>query len=364
MLGPEDGRLACEYFGVTEAGNFERGRSVLHGAVDDPAAFAARQGWTDAQLAAWLASVRKRLLAARAIRPRPHRDEKIITAWNGLMISAFARAGRALGKEEYINAAIHAAEFILSRLRLPDGRLWRSFRERPGPATGFLEDYAAFVNGLLDLYEATFAPRYLELAIEYLGRILDHFFDREQGCLWSVETENLGLADGPRLIAAASDQSTPSPVGLFLLGALRLRDAFPNLSSGGEGLGETIEQVLASYSSQMDGNAWGCATLWRVALRLASGSRQIVLVGAPDEPGFAELRRVVDRAFLPSSTLFWLDPRQPVPPGLPLWEGKDRINGRPAAYVCQGETCRQPATSAEELRIQLLPAGGRGGANP
>ncbi|MEK7765160.1 MAG: thioredoxin domain-containing protein, partial [bacterium] len=147
-LGPVDGKRAAKFFGVTQAGNFEHGWSILH--LPKPVTGLDR---------AWLDGVSRKLLEARSTRIRPHRDDKVLASWNGLMISALAYGAQVLDDPRYSAAAAKAAEFVLTKMRRPDGRLLRRYRAGEAAVPGFLDDYAFMALGLLDLYEATFDPR-------------------------------------------------------------------------------------------------------------------------------------------------------------------------------------------------------------
>ncbi|GIW11249.1 MAG: thioredoxin domain-containing protein [Dehalococcoidia bacterium] len=174
LLGPEDGRLFAAFYGVTAEGNFE-GKNILHG-TGTLEEVAARSGVTPEDLQAVLARGRQRLLAAREQRVKPGRDEKVLTSWNGMLLRALAEAAAALGREDYRTAAEETATFLLETLR-PQGRLLRTFKDGRAHVLGYLEDYAHLIDGLLALYELTFAPCWLAEAEALADAMLDLFWD-------------------------------------------------------------------------------------------------------------------------------------------------------------------------------------------
>ncbi|MBF0530311.1 MAG: thioredoxin domain-containing protein, partial [Deltaproteobacteria bacterium] len=189
VLGPELGELFGRYYGVSEKGNFEGGRSVLH--LSQPlSAMVKNLGLAGDDWQPKLSEAAQRLLAHRNTRPRPSKDDKIITAWNGLMISALAKAGRAFADYLPRQAATRAADFILANLMTPDHRLLRSWRQGRTSSQGFLEDYAFFIWGLIELYEAGSGEKYLAEARELTRVMIDMFEDRDGGGFFFTGTEN------------------------------------------------------------------------------------------------------------------------------------------------------------------------------
>ena len=261
VLGEEASRFAA-YYGVSPRGNFE-GRNVLWVRAPD------EDTW-DA-----LAAARAKLQTARALRVPPLRDEKVVTAWNGLAISALAQGGRVLGEERFVTAAASAARFLLNRLR-PDGRLARSFAQgRPG-GRGFLQDHAFLLQGLLDLHEATFEPGWLEEALS-LGETTERLFADPRGG-WFVAAE-----DGERLIAREKpthDGAEPSGASVALENALRL-EAFTSEARWRE----VAERALNWYAPALSQSPQAFGELLLALDAYTDGARQVVLVwpetGAP-----------------------------------------------------------------------------------
>ena len=318
-----DARDAARWFGAAEQGTFE-GANVLvraPGHAPDPER---------------LADVRRRLLTARAERPRPARDAKRLTAWNALMVAALADVGAVLERSDYVAAARACADFLLAELRAPDGRVLRSWTEAGAHRSGFLDDHAYLVEALVVLYEATFDPRYFTAAREVADVMIAHFADEANGGFY--ETAD----DHERLLARRKDLAdTPTPAGnsSAALGLLRLA------ALSGE---RAYERRAAGVLRLVGERAVAHPVVFAHALQalefLHAPVREVALVG--DDT--AELERVVRSAFRPRLVLSGGEPD-----GVALLGGRATVGGRPAAYVCEDFTCQRPVTDPEELRALL-----------
>jgi uncharacterized protein YyaL (SSP411 family) len=205
LTDPEDARRFCVFYDVTPAGNWEH-TNVLNRPKSD-AAVAQELGITEQELRESLARARPILYAARAKRVPPGLDDKIITAWNGMMISSMAEAGRVFGEERYAAAARGAADFILGSLTRPDGGLYRTYREGKAHLDGYLEDYAYLVEALIDLYESGAEERYLTEAARLADRMVADFADEEQGGFFTTARAHESLIIRSR---EGPDGATPS----------------------------------------------------------------------------------------------------------------------------------------------------------
>ena len=325
VLGDDDGRWAASVFAVTEAGTFEDGASVLQRPVDpdDPDR---------------LERVRAALLSARLTRPQPPRDDKVVTAWNGLAITALVEAGVALAAPELADAAADCAKALL-RLHLVDGRLRRaSLGGQVGESAAILEDHAMLVTGLLALYQLTPHPAWLSAATALLDIAMAHFADRDRPGHWFDSAD-----DAERLVlrpADPYDSATPSGAAAIaealltaahLTGAARyLRAVDPTLQA------HTVLLVRAPRS----------AGHWlAVAEAAVRGPLQIaVACSGPDSLLLADARLIAPGGAIVLGGA--LD-------SSPLLAGRDRIGGADAAYVCRGRVCDLPVTSAAELAAAL-----------
>ena len=311
---------AIEHFGMTEGGNFE-GANIAVRATSDPER---------------LAEIKAGLLAAREQRVRPGLDDKRLTAWNALMISALADAGAVLGEPRHLDAAIATAEFVLRDLRDEHGRLLRTYNQGRAHLNAYLEDHAFLLEALLTLYEATFDPRWFAEARALADTILDRFADPERGGFFST------AVDHEELIARRKDlEDTPIPSGssAAAFGLLRLARLTGEAAYEDAALGHI--RLLHTIAPQ---HSAGFGHLLSATDFLLAEVREVALVGDDRAP----LERVVRETFRPHVVLAG-GPAD----GVPLLEGRSPVDGRAAAYVCERFACRRPVTEPDELRALL-----------
>jgi len=337
VLGPDDGEFAARVFGVTERGTFERGASVL-------------QRRTDPTDAGRLARIRSALLTARASRVRPARDDKVVAAWNGLAISAFAEAGLLLGRPDFIAAARDAAA-LLAAVHLANGRLIRTSRNgtagsstdggAAGRTAGVLEDYACVAEGFLTLSGVTGQARWMTLAGELLNVALAAFGDGSGGFYDTA-------ADGEPMIfrpAEPADNATPS--GTFaaagaLLSYSALAGSARHREAAAAALG--VLPAIAARYPRAAGMGLAVAEAW------LAGPAEIAVVGNPADERTRALHETALHAATPGAVLALGDGSQAA---VPLLTGRSLVNRAPAAYVCRQFTCLAPVTTPEQLRKAL-----------
>jgi uncharacterized protein YyaL (SSP411 family) len=357
VLGAETAELFAAAFGVEEGGNAPEGSDPLGEFVDlntlivrhDAATLAEKSGRSVDDVRATLAEARARLFAVREKRPRPHRDEKIVAAWNGLMISAFARAGAALGDVALVAAAVRAAAFVRDRMWNPDTCVLLRSRtgERTGSA-GFAEDYACVVQAALDLYEATLEIRWLQWAEQVQRAMDDRFGDESGGGYFSSSGEDPSV-----LVRMKEDHdgAEPAPSSLAALNLLRL-----GRMSHDDALLVRAERTLRAFSGSWKQTPQAMPAMLSALIDRLQPPRQIVLAGAPTDERFVALLAVVRERFLPGAVLLaadggegqaWLAERAPWLRGMGL------VNGKPAAYVCEDFACQLPVTEPDALRERL-----------
>jgi uncharacterized protein len=330
VLGADDGRYAAELFAVTTAGTFEHGRSVLQ-LPADPAD------------SVRYADVRSRLLAARAQRVWPGRDDKVVAAWNGLAITALAEAGLLFGRTDYVAAATRAAELIAT-VHLAGGRLARTSRDGvAGPSAGVLEDYACVAAGFLTLAGVTGAARWAELAGQLLDFALARFRAPGGGFYDTAD-------DGEELIYRPADATDgPTPAGTFAVaGALLSYSALTGSAEyrqAAEGGLAALADVAPKYPQAA---GWGLA----VAEALIAGPAEIAIIGALSDERTTALQAAAAFGATPGAVLAVGEPGAAAP-AVPLLAGRDLVDGQPAAYVCRDFACRLPVTTAPELLAQL-----------
>ena len=342
LLGEEDGRLAAAYFGVTERGNFE-GHNILHLPRDlDVAAY--RAGVSIERLGEALDRAREILFEAREQRVHPGRDEKILTAWNGLMLRAFAEAAAILGRDDYRATAERAADFLLATLRR-DGRLLRTYKDGQARLNAYLEDYAFLADGLLALYAATFEPRWLEEARALARTMVEQFWDEEDGGFFDTGRDHERLIARPKSVF---DNAIPSgnSVAVEVLQRLAAID-------GDAEYARLATQVLRGLREPMVRYPTGFGRLLSALDFELATPREVALVGRPTAPDMVELLQVVRGQYRPNLIVALREPDaaehdQPV-----LLQQRTMVEGRATAYVCERHACRLPVTTAEELAEQL-----------
>lgn len=344
VLGPENGRLVRDYYGVTEPGNFE-GANILH-VPEDLEVFARAQGISTDELEAVLQHARGALYQARARRVWPARDEKAVTAWNALMLRTLAVAARVLGRQVDRDAAVRNAEFILGEL-YRDGRLFRTWRDGRARIDAFLEDHALLADALLSLYEATFDIRYAAAARSLVDEVLDRFWDDGQGQFHDGHRDDPHLVVRPREV---SDNATPSGNSAATMALLRLA-AF----TGESRYADVAERVLRSMAALPRRAPLMFGYLLAALDSYLATPTEVVIAGEPDAPDARSLLDVVDERYRPNTIIALRRPDEPETSErvLPLLAGRFPVGGAAAAYVCERFVCNRPVTDAHALRTEL-----------
>jgi uncharacterized protein YyaL (SSP411 family) len=334
-LVQEVGEDAARALGASPGGNWEAGRNVLwlpEGA-DGPAQ-----------------SVVRRLFEHRERRVRPATDDKVLAGWNGLAITALAEAGRALKEARYVDAAVAAADFVLTNLRRGDGRLLRSWRDAKATGPGYLDDHALMAEALLTLYETTFDPRWFDHARSLADAMLDLFWDPDDG-FFQTGSDAEELVIRPRELFDNALPSGSSAAATVLQRLALLTGEARYERAAGQAL-RTVGGLMTKAPTML-GQALS-------ALDLSVGpSREVAIVGRPDGAEAAALIGEVHGRFLPNVVLA-------VGPGgstggVALLEGRSEVDGRAAAYVCERFACRLPVTDPAALAAQLTEARGTPG---
>ncbi|WP_107659194.1 thioredoxin domain-containing protein [Nocardia suismassiliense] len=331
-LGPIDGAWAAEFFGVSTAGNFEQGTSVLT-RYTDPA-----PGDVDR-----LEQIRDALRKARDGRPQPDRDDKVVTAWNGMAITALAEAGAALGAHDWVSAAVRCARFLLSE-HVVDGRVRRaSLNGVAGASPGVLEDYAWLVTGLLALHQATGELSWLDEAQRLLDTAIQHFADPNIPGSWFDTADDAEiLVTRPRDPIDGATPAGASSLAEALLTAAAVSEAdraVPYFA-----LAEQTLQRGAFVLARAPRSAGQWLTVAEAALR---GPLQVAI--AAEAPGESSELLAAARAAAPGGTIVIAAP----PNSVPLLADRPLVDGEPAAYVCRGSVCDLPVSTVAELQEAL-----------
>jgi uncharacterized protein len=316
---------AVAFFGASEAGNFE-GANVLEGRGPVPPR---------------LGEIQAALLAARSERVRPGLDDKRLTSWNALMISALAQAGAALERLDYVDAAVACAEFLLRDMRDADGRLLRTWKDDRAHIDAYLEDHAYLLEALLTLYEATFDPRWYAEAQTMAETMIERFADEEHGGFFTTAADHRqGFARQKDL----DDSPTPSGGASAAFGLLRLA----RLSGEFEYERHALD-VLRVRTSIVSEHPHGFGHVLQAIDFYLATVREVAIAGAADDAaGVAALAQVVRAAYRPHVVL-----AGGVSDGVPLLEGRGAVGGRAAAYVCEHFACQAPITDPEALAAAL-----------
>jgi uncharacterized protein len=296
-----------------------------------------------------LARSRENLFSIRAKRPRPHLDDKIIAAWNGLMISAYARGAQVLNSSRYLESAVRAAKFVRSQLWNEKNKtLYRAYRGGRGTVEGFADDYAFVIQGMVDLYEASFDVEWLKFAIELQEAQDRLFFDEKNGGYFSTSGRDKSVVLRMKDDNDSAEPAASSVAALNLLRLAQFRDE-KQLEERGKKTIRAFSATISRFPSAMP--------QMLVALDFSlSKPRQIVIAGKPDAPETKALLAEVHRHFLPNKILLLADGAD----GQKYLGEKNEalrsmsiLNGKPAAYVCENFTCKAPVTDPDELRKLL-----------
>lgn len=343
VLGHQHATIFCNCYEISEEGNFEG--SNIPRLEMDLKEWAQWFSTTTEELGPVLEDGRRKLLEARKSRNRPHRDDKVLVAWNGLTISAMARSFSLLGHAEYLTAAMRAADFILAAMRDDQGRLLRRWRKGQVGIPAFLDDYAALILGLIDLYQASFDCRYLTEALR-LAKDMRELFGSPDGIYHDTGTDAEEVLVRKRTLhdGAMVSGNAMAAIGLLRLGSL----------TGDMALEDHVEKILLASSKQWTKMPTG-SSLLLIALDMALSDREILVIAAPkDDPEALRMLTAARDAFRPNLMILWQTPNDTTLAELtPLVAGKIMQSGKATAYLCRGRTCLSPVTTVDQLVEQL-----------
>jgi uncharacterized protein YyaL (SSP411 family) len=350
LLPADDAKLFSRLYDVSPGGNFE-GKSILH-LPHDPEAVARAEGIDEKELDARMASTRARLLAARALREHPFRDDKVIVSWNALAIRAFAEAGAALGRWDYVDLARESAEFIWTALR-PEGRLLHVYMEGRAKIGGFLDDHAALGNALLSLHGATLELRWLEAARWLCEEIVTRFWDEPEGTVFDTASDAERLVMRPR---DTMDNATPSGASLAAELLARAGHVFDD-----DRYRSTASRIIDHETHVLERYGPAFGRMLSVLDRSLAEPVEVAIVGASLDDGTRALVRAANAPFHRNLTVVGRLAGERAE-GVPLLQDRDLVRGLSAAYVCRGYVCRLPVTAAEAVAEEV--SGERGHSNP
>jgi uncharacterized protein YyaL (SSP411 family) len=338
ILGDKDAKEYCSFYDITDEGNFE-GNSIPN-IIDNKVSFE-----ESTQLP--LDNMRKKLYDHREKRIHPYKDDKILTAWNGLMIAALAYGARVLGIKSYKEAAEKAIDFIKSKLIRVDGRLLARYREGEAAYLGYLDDYAFLVWGLIELYQASFDTKYLELAVRLNADMIQYFGDADKGGYFIYGNDSEELIARPKEVYDGAMPSGNSVAALNLLRLGRLTGS-TELEVEAEGLFGAFADRINSYSM---GHTY---MLMSVMFARGKGS-EIVIVGNNQDAAAQSFIDIINKSYMPNSVVVVKTANEDwaLSKLIPYIEGQSMVNNKTTAYVCENFACRVPITDLHEFQQSL-----------
>jgi uncharacterized protein len=348
VLGEELGGRYCRYYDVTPDGNFE-GRNIPNLIGQSHDAFCAREGVHPDEWAKQVRAANRTLFQHRERRVHPHKDDKVLTSWNALMIVALAKAGRAFHESTYIAAAERALQFINDNLKNPDGRLLARFRDGHAAHLGYLDDYAFLTWACIELYEATFQPEYLAAAVQLQDETIRLFWDERSGGFYFYGSDAETLIVRPKEVY---DGATPSGNSVAALNLVRL-----GRLTGNTEYERLAGELFSAFADHVGHYPMG-HTMLLMALQLAHGKgREMVVVGSSEHPETQAVLGRIQSLFLPDTVLIHRPTDAPKAAELaalcPYVEDQVAVDGKPTIYICENFACQQPLTDVEEAIRRL-----------
>jgi uncharacterized protein YyaL (SSP411 family) len=342
ILGEEAGEIFARIYDVSDFGNFE-GKNILHPILSlEQASKLFRKDVRE--IAALVADSKEKLFHEREKRIKPFRDEKIITSWNGLVLSGLAEAINISPKRAYVESANRTVQFIFSKM-FRDGHLLHTYKDGKAKLLGYLDDYAFVAVGLLDLYETTFDRTHFECAIELADAMLSEFWDEKDGAFFYTGKSHEQLISRAKPVFDASIPSGNSIATHLLLRLYHL--------TGREDYLKRAEAVLRTYYDVMMSQPFGFAHMLCALDLYLRKPKEIVVIGTREDTNVAELVKRIHSVYLPNKSLQLAGPDQSLEKISPLLQGKTQLDGKPTVYVCHNFTCSAPATNWEELKPLL-----------
>jgi uncharacterized protein YyaL (SSP411 family) len=353
VLGKEEAELIIKTYNIDKTGNFgeeatgeKTGSNILYLKKTFPE-LAASFGMNEREFESKLDHARKRLFEVREKRVHPYKDDKILTDWNGLMIAALSRGACVFSKPLYIEAAEHAADFILDKLRDNKGRLLHRYREGEAGIRGSVEDYSFFIRGLLELYECTFDVRYLKAALELQKQMNELFLDNKHGGFYFTanDAEELIVRHKEIYDGAIPSGNSVAMMNLLKLGRITGDQSYEEIASKlTRAFSQTVEQAPSAYTQLLS------------SLDFAIGpSYEVVVVGDPDSSDTKEMLTRLTKTYTPNKVLLFkkIDEESGIEAIADFTKGQSSIGGKATAYVCLNHICELPTTDLNKT-LELL----------
>ena len=344
ILGEDASEIFCRIYDVSEEGNFEE-KNILHPilTLEQASKFFRRDL---KEIESLVSNAKGKLFQEREKRPKPFRDEKILTSWNGLMLSGIAEAIKISRRPAYLEAADRTVDFIFTKM-FRDGRLLHTYKSGTAKILGYLDDYAFLEAGLLDLFEATVNRAHLDRALELAEIMLHEFWDEAGGGFFYTGRSHEQLIAQSKPIF---DGSIPSGNAVATQVLLRLYHY-----TGKEDYLKRAERILRAYYNAMENQPFGFAHMLAALDFYLQKPKEIVLVGDKKDPETAELLTDIQSLYLPNMTLQLASPDDSLEKISSLLAGKKQFDGKPTVYVCHNFTCSRPVVEWDELKLLLDP---------
>ena len=347
VLGEEDAKFASKVFNITSEGNFNeesspRGFNIIHleNSLDE---LSSTLGISNEDIKRKMEKIRESLFNTREKRVHPHKDDKILTDWNGLMIYALSKGAQAFNNEKYLNAAVKAANFIINNL-CENNRLLHRYRDGEAAINANLDDYSFFIFGLLELYEAAFNSKYLKFALNLNNTLIDHFWDNENGGFYFTPD------DGEKILVRKKeiyDSAIPSGNSVQMLNMLKLSKITEN-----EELKHKAVKIEKAFSKDVIRTPTAHTQLM-VAVDFKLGpSYEIVIAGTPDNEDTDLMLNSIRRSYLPNKTLTLRPPEDRASEIIEIinsLEFKKQENNKATAYICSENACKTPTNDLHTM---------------
>ena len=340
LLG-NDAKPFIQYYGLTQKGNFEHGKNILH----------ISQSIENIEKKWDIDKSRAILLEERKKRVHPGLDDKILTSWSALMISSMAYGYQILRKEAYLNAATKSAEFILNKVS-KDGMLLRTYRNNRGKLNAYSEDYGFMIGALIDLYETDSQIKWLQEAIRLNNVLIDEFWDNQNGGFFYTGNNHEKLVIRPK---SAYDSVIPSGNSSAAMNLLRL-----NGLTGDRNLSRMAGIIFRLFMDQIKQTPTGFPQMLCALDFYLEEAKEIVVIGKKNDPKTQEMLRIIYEQYIPNKVLAIYDPYEDtykinnLEDFIPLLKGRINAGNEPTAYICQNHTCKTPIKSVEALKEALL----------
>ena len=353
VLGKEDAELIISTFNVSKTGNFsdeasgkKTSANIFHRTKPVPE-IAASYDMSVEEFRQRLETSREKLFRAREKRVHPHKDDKILADWNGLMIAAMAKGGRATGEPQYTEAAKKAADFILSDMRKPDGTLLHRYRDGEAGIEGSIDDYSFFIWGLLELYESTYEIKYLQAAIELQNEMIKNFWDNDNWGFYftSDSAEELIARQKEIYDGAIPSGNSVAMLNLLKIGRITGNPEFDKKASQlGSAFSNTIAKAPMAYTQFLSGLDFGIGP-----------SYEVVVVGEPAKEDTQAMLEAISKNYSPNKVVLLREPENDagITSIAEFTKGQAQIDGKATGYVCLNYVCKLPTTNVDKM-LELL----------